>query len=329
MSIEEITLRDYNKFINSKDKVNINGSVYIYVGQGGQGVIFKNETTGKIIKLFKKKLNKSIINELVFMKMCKYALDKNYTPGLIEYYEDKYLDMNVIVSMEQLDNTLEEWSSFHKSKEDWTSMLFQLIQITLTMNNILFIKHNDMKPKNIMYKKLNRKIIHKYNINDKSYYVPITYLFKVIDFGHSEYDSKKNTTHNPKDLEQIFILYKRELVNKIIDNTSTEELKQLAIKSNKFESYYKKEYDYILNTFNKYPDSIKNKMCKKAIAYFVVENELINIDKYENILPDKSIIDAMKRFESMNFNDLLRDDLFNGYKDKINYDKEFTINAKI
>ena len=328
MSINNMSFKDFMNLIKSRGRVNINGITYEYVDQGGQGLVYKNISNGTILKLFKQKLNKSIVNELVFMKMCKYALDKKYTPNLIEYYEDKYLDMNVVISMEKLDNTLEKWSKERKNTMDWTSMLFQLIQVTFTMNNMLFIKHNDMKPKNIMYKKLDNPVVYKYTINGKSYYVPILYLFKVIDFGHSQYDSNKNTTSIPGDLTQIFILYKREIVNELVNNTDINKLKQIATKSNEFSKYYENESKYLIKTFNNHPQAIKEKMFKKAVAYFIIEHNLVDISQYGDIVPDKIILNAMARFEKMNFTELLNDKLFNDYTNKIKHDKEFVIDTK-
>ena len=328
MSINNMSFKDFMNLIKSRGRVNINGITYEYVDQGGQGLVYKNISNGTILKLFKQKLNKSIVNELVFMKMCKYALDKKYTPNLIEYYEDKYLDMNVVISMEKLDNTLEKWSKERKNTMEWTSMLFQLIQVTFTMNNMLFIKHNDMKPKNIMYKKLDNPVVYKYTINGKSYYVPILYLFKVIDFGHSQYDSNKNTTSIPGDLTQIFILYKREIVNELVNNTDINKLKQIATKSNEFSKYYENESKYLIKTFNNHPQAIKEKMFKKAVAYFIIEHNLVDISQYGDIVPDKIILNAMARFEKMNFTELLNDKLFNDYTNKIKHDKEFVIDTK-
>jgi len=328
MSINNISFNDFTKLIKSRDKVNVNGIIYEYVDQGGQGLVYKNISSDTILKLFKQKLNKSIVNELVFMKMCKYALDKKYTPNLIEYYEDKYLDMNVIISMERLDNTLEEWSKMYKNTNEWISMLFQLIQVTFTMNNMLFIKHNDMKPKNIMYKKLDKPVIYKYTINNKSYYVPVLYLFKVIDFGHSQYDPNKIATSIPKDLEQIFILHKREIVNKLINNMDFDKLKQMASKSSEFTKYYENESKYLIKTFNNHPKNVKDKMFKKAVAYFIIEHNLIDISKYSNIVPHKIILNALTRFQKMNFTELLNDELFSNYMNEIKYDKEFTVSTK-
>jgi serine/threonine protein kinase len=310
MILDKINSGGFRELLKQRD-TDINGSHFTYLGHGGQGLVYKVDNMA--IKVFKKKVDSDVVKELVFLKMCRYALDKKYTPNLVRYYEDKYIDMNVITSMEFLEGTLEDWMKNKKTTEDWISMLFQMIHVTYVMNNVLFIKHNDMKPKNIMYRKLDKPITVKYTINNKSYYVPVKYMFKVIDFGMSEYDPKKVTTDIPKDLYEIFILHKRELVNILITKYSADELKQIASVSQKFNNEIKPVYD----KFKRHPPHVRDKMVTRATIYFIIENNLLDIkdlsDTYREILPSTDITISMESFTKMTYEQLLSDKLFAQY----------------
>jgi len=323
MFLDKIDSNTFRELLKQRD-TNINSLNFIYLGHGGQGLVYK--INNMAIKVFKNKLGSELVKELVFMKMCRYALDKRYTPNLARYYDDKYIDMNVISSMEFLDGTLEDWMKHKKTTEDWISMLFQMIHVTYVMNNVLFIKHNDMKPKNIMYRKLNKPVIVKYTIHNKSYYVPIKYMFKVIDFGLSEYDPEKVTTNIPKDLYEIFILHKRELVNILITQYSADELKKMASKSQKFNTEIKLVYE----KFKRHPPHVRDKMVNRATIYFIIENNLMDIkelyDSYKDILPPPDISSSMEAFAKMTYDQLLNDNLFKPYHTvmEVNKDCSFT-----
>lgn len=319
MFLDKIDSNDFRELLKQHD-TNINGMNFIYLGHGGQGLVYK--INNMAIKVFKNKLSSDIVKELVFMKMCRYALDKRYTPNLARYYDDKYIDMNVISSMEFLDGTLEDWMKHKKTTDDWMSMLFQMIHVAYVMNNVLFIKHNDMKPKNIMYRKLEKPVTVKYTMNNRSYYVPIKYMFKVIDFGHSEYDPEKVATDIPKDLYEIFILHKRELVNILISRYNADELKKMASVSQLFNSEIKSVYE----KFKRHPPHVRDKMVNRATTYFIIENNLMNINElyesYKDILPPPDISSSMKAFTKMTYDQLLNDKLFAPYHKVVEVDKE-------
>lgn len=309
---------------NKRDKVvNIDGTTFKYMGSGGQGHVFKVDNIA--VKIYKNTLNRKIIDEMIYLKMCRYALDKRYTPNLIRYINDKYIGMNLIISMEHLTGTLERWAAKSKSTEEWRSMLFQMIQSVCVINNVMYIQHNDMKPKNIMYVELDKPKIYRYIINGTSYYVPIKYLFKLIDFGQSVYNSQKRPIDIPTDLSQVFIVHNRHIVNLLVDTKSKDELMIIAKKSDKFTDYYIKEKKHINKIFKSFNKTMYERIDKKAIAYFILEHDLLDISEFKEYLPDKSILDAMVRFRKMNFIDLFNDSIFDIYKKEINYDEEFSI----
>lgn len=325
--MDKIAKYNIHKFINHKNQpenVDINGVNYRFIGMGGQGLVYKTDNIA--IKIFKKRLNRKIVDELVFMKMCRYALDKRYTPNLIRQYDVQYINDNVAVSMEHLDGTLNVWAQQRRSDELWRSMLFQLIHVTYVMNNTLFIQHNDMKPKNIMFTVLDKPQIYRYTVRGKSYYVPIKYLFKIIDFGHSKYDPEKKIVEIPSDLKQIFILHNRQIVNEMVNKKSIDELSKIASRSKSYAAVAEKDRAYIEKTFKKFPQKVVDKMRAKAIAYFIVENNMYDKKEYSNIIPGEEISDAMERFKKMNFLDLFSDKLFNPYLEEKSYDSEYVVN---
>lgn len=311
MALDRLSSTDYDKLITANKDIMINNVVYIYLGKGGQGTVYRNKNTGNVIKVFRDKINNSIINELVYLKMCKYAIDKEYTPNLIEYHDEVYIDDRIVISMEMMDGTLEDWARNKQIDLDWSSMLFQLLHVTYVMNNVLFIKHNDMKPKNILYKRLPQQKIYRYIFGNKVFDVPINYLFKVIDFGHSKYDKKKIVKDKPHDLSQIFILHKRSVVDAMIYKHNISELKSMASNHKEFNEYYQKNILDISKTFKKYPQKIKDKMERKMVSYFLVENNLVKISDYVDNTPGDDIMNAMSEFIKLNFTELFSHKFFN------------------
>ena len=79
--------------------------------------------------------------------------------------------------MEYCDYDLDKWLLTPKDDIEWLSMIFQICNGIFILNKIK-IKHNDLKPQNILCKKQkNSENI----IFDKEYYVP-DLSFKITDF---------------------------------------------------------------------------------------------------------------------------------------------------
>lgn len=99
------------------------------------------------------------------------AFDFNKNSGILimEYangdadflFKDEYYDINV-----------------------YKSFIIQILIAIYTFTNYTMLYHRDVKPANILYKKINKNIVLHYKINNRDYYVPTYgYLFMLADFG--------------------------------------------------------------------------------------------------------------------------------------------------
>ena len=72
---------------------------------------------------------------------------------------------------------------YHDTKI-YKSFIFQILIAIYSFTNYTMLYHRDVKPDNILYKKINENIVLHYKINDIDYYVPTYgYLFMLADFG--------------------------------------------------------------------------------------------------------------------------------------------------
>ena len=113
------------------------------------------------------------------------------TPEINMYI--KNFPVNVIV-MESLSHTLDElMSNEEMEKENWASMLMQVIFILITYQDIFSFTHNDLHTSNIMYKTTDKEYL--YYCYDGIYYKVPTYgkIWKIIDFGRSIYNVNSTT----------------------------------------------------------------------------------------------------------------------------------------
>jgi hypothetical protein len=141
-----------------------------------------------------------------------------------------------------------------------------------------------MKPKNILYKDLNTNEKFTYELNDKKYTIDTNIIFYITDFGHSISDitdenitnSKYNT--NDSDLFELSNLPQRIKVDKILKEYKLDDLIKIASKNEHFKGYYENEKKKIEEKLKSYPEFIKQKHLTRNIIYFILENNLLNVD---------------------------------------------------
>lgn len=286
---------DLNKCYNIIDNINKNN----FIGKGGDGIVYKIESNVcgiAVVKIFKK--IDDMKNEIKILTKLKNIIDDNNCPNFIYMFGNK----NNKVIFEYCDGDLEKWFEEEHSYEEWYSVLFQLYMGIFFMNKIINISHNDLKPKNILFKKI-KKSIFRYKIDDKTYDID-NYGILVLIADFTKYNSNKENL----DLQNLLDIPNRIKINNIIklNKYNTKDIYNEYKANHKFIEYYnlkKEDADNIFNNNN----CIKDKFFLKSLIYYLVENNLINYDiKLKDELfksPPNKIIELINKLDNkFNFN---------------------------
>ena len=311
------------------------------LGKGGQGLVYKIESKECgifAIKLFNKKNNNKIKEkELFFMKKLKKIIDDNISPNFIYMFNYK----NNMIMMEYADGTLDDFlKEMIHSDEIWQNIIFQILTSILVLQKILNIYHSDIKPKNILYKKIDTSKVKyfKYIINDQVYYLPnCGYLILIGDFGLAEIintnkygnmytnmsiDDIQHAIDYNYDFIHISTLYNRLVVDNLINIYENLDnfIEKNSLKNNKnLNKYIEKTITKINIKFINYNNNVKNKMILREILYYCVENNIINwandIQYFKIYLPSENIKNMIdKIFNSKESIELLLNNNFDNYK---------------
>lgn len=286
---------DLDKCYNIIENINKNN----FIGKGGDGIVYKIESDKcglAVVKIFKK-IN-DMKNEIKILTKLKNIIDDNLCPNFIYMYANK----NNKVIFEYCDGDLEKWFEEEHNYNEWFSVIFQLYMGIYYMNKIINISHNDLKPKNILFKNIKRSIF-RYKINNKIYDIDNCGILIVIaDF------TKYNNNKENLDLQNLIDIPNRIKINNIIKSNKYNliDIYNKYKTNNKFIEYYnikKKETD---NIFKNNQD-IKNKFFLKSLIYYLIENNLVDYDinlKDELLKsPPNEIIELINKLDNkFNFN---------------------------
>lgn len=294
---------------------------FIYLGKGGSGVVYKYK--GHVIKIIPiERFNES---EYKLSEYFNSLLDKNITINLLRVYNLFEFKKYKVIEMELADGDLYEWIQQKNSDDKWLEMLLQLI-ITL---RILQLKinffHKDLKPKNILFKKLDKSQEFTYRLNNKEYKIKLDTIFYLTDFTHSESNITKNTENKSSDyinvdsdLYELEALPKRLKVDIIMNKYDINEIIEIGIKSRlseNFNSYYESEIKNVNIKLKKYPQNIKDKFIKRSLIYYLLENNVlsINLDVMSDniciILSELTLLDLDEKIDEIYkfYNNLISD----------------------
>jgi len=274
----ELTEKLTDKLIDELYSQKKSTTDFIYLGKGGSGVVYKyNSHAIKIIPI-------DSFNESEY-KLSEYfngLLDKSDTINFLRVYNLFEFKKYKVIEMELADGDLYEWIEQKNSDNEWLLMILQLI-ITL---RILQLKinffHRDLKPKNILFKKLDNNITFTYKLNMKEYQLKLDTIFFITDFTHSESNITKKTSdyiNVDSDLYELEALPKRLKVDKIINKYNLNDIIGIGEKSrlsDNFKTYYNDEIKNVNIKLKKYPQNIKDKFIKRSLIYYLVENKLID-----------------------------------------------------
>ncbi len=298
--IKQLTKTRYDQIIENKQ--------YKFIGKGGDGVIYSFDDI--IIKIYTRFDMDLIFKEFYVVGLLQEVDSINLNIIIVYRY---YLSLsNPVLLMEKMDGNLSTWSdamirnAYNMSNNEleisWLSMIFQ-VSYGFVFLNQLRVLHNDAKPKNVLFLKQN-EIYHNYQINNKTYKIPINNLFKIADFGAIQIIG--STLNKMSDME----------IQQKIDNRS--DLKELSrIIFRLMVDYAKKTYDiktinpYIEKNddFRKYrdvqikeiemnpglkklPQQQKNNYLLRSLLYYGLENKII--DQSDIIIKNRLIMPSDK-----------------------------------
>jgi serine/threonine protein kinase len=184
-----------------------------FVNKGKQGEIFKvsSNDCGSVIvkkKLIRKEDKKWKNNEqwmkdeleieYKIMLITNRMINNSICPNFIKVY-DFNKDIPLII-MEYADGDCKFlFKNEYFEKMLYKSFLFQVCMSIYCFNNYTMLYHRDVKPENILYKKINKNLIFHYKMNNKNYYVPTYgYLFMLCDYGASKFklDGRETDINN-------------------------------------------------------------------------------------------------------------------------------------
>jgi serine/threonine protein kinase len=167
------------------------------IGKGGQADIFKvvSDKCGSVVlKLFREDVIKKLqVNEIYnleekmkaeyqIMTRIKILIDYKYCANFINIIDFNPKQKYIIIEYADGDCT-----DIIKNEFDYDilcSFMCQILIGLLCFQKIINMWHNDFKLENILYKKINEKIILHYVINNQHFYIPTYgYLFMIADYG--------------------------------------------------------------------------------------------------------------------------------------------------
>ena len=286
----------YNLYLNLKYRTNINNNYNIfdldickelinkninsleYISSGGQADVFKvssNKCGSIVLKRYKdfdeKYSNNEIFDkEVEILSKTNKLIENNICPNYIYLFDYKKQNTNSYYLMEYADGD----SSFlftqkNISNQIYDTFVFQVLAGIYFLEKNLNIINKDIKPENILFKKINKDTFLNYKINNIDYSIPTYgYLFMISDFGividlnsEKNIELKQNYTLD-RFYGGIIMLYRKIILKEF--NTLD---KFLNILPKSVYLLVKKKYKLNDNNF-------------KNIVIYVVYNKLINLDKF-------------------------------------------------
>jgi hypothetical protein len=292
--INKLKYREYETLIKKNPRIFIINEPFIqtkleFLGKGGEGIVYKYDNYA--IKFYKKSV---IFNKDLFaLRLANRLSNDKITNNFLTLYGYTQIFKKDVMVVNLIDGTLESWIKFKHTDNEWLIMIFQILYAVLVMQQCMQMYHADMKPKNILFKKINSTVFE-YTFNKQSYRIKTDYIFIISDFGHSssllfpksEYNEKNDITvaiNNNLDLEHLAAFYKR-LVVTIISNTyKLNDLIDMGKGNADFLIYLEQKKQEIEKYMGKYNDKVKSHMLFRSLAYYLLEYDYFDIDNLPNL----------------------------------------------
>ena len=144
------------------------------LGEGGYGIVFKDDLNILVAKKLISKKNKKIFeNEIKYLELLKKSEVRN---NVVHYYKSDEIENKYIIYLELCDGNLRDFRKKITKKYNGKFPLYMIQNIMKQINEVMKylltkerVSYNDMKPENILYKTIDEE--------------KELYEFKLCDFG--------------------------------------------------------------------------------------------------------------------------------------------------
>ena len=155
------------------------------LGEGGYGIVFKDDLNILVAKKLISKKNKKIFeNEIKYLELLKKSEVRN---NVVHYYKSDEIENKYIIYLELCDGNLRDFRKKITKKYNGKFPLYMIQNIMKQINEVMKylltkerVSYNDMKPENILYKTIDEE--------------KELYEFKLCDFGLVDKLSKNDIT---------------------------------------------------------------------------------------------------------------------------------------
>jgi serine/threonine protein kinase len=313
-NINNMDQTTFNK-INAGENVIMLGQMkLIFIGKGGEGIIYGIDKYA--IKFYKtnkssyteKYTNKGNTKEMMILEESTKLVNNNVTNNFLKLYAVTEIFKHTVIVLDLVNGDLESWTDVQHNDNEWLSMIFQLLYATFIMQMCLKIYHHDLKPKNMLFKRLDKPSTIKYVIktNDKehTFLIDVNTIFLITDFGQASTLLSKSNVYIPEtiqisidnnlDLEHLAVFHNRQAVTLLKNAYIVKDLIEIGKNDKNFQSYYDYHYNKIRKNMKGYPPKVIESMLFRALGYYVIEKKLIDISDIPNVnnkifLPTKKI----------------------------------------
>ena len=324
--INKLEYRDYETLIKKNPRVFIIDDPSFqtkleFLGKGGEGVVYKYDNYA--IKFYKKSVlfNKDLFALRLANRLSNDKITNNFLTlfGYTQIFKKDVMIMNLV------DGTLESWILSKHTDHEWLVMIFQILYAIVVMQKHMQMYHADMKPKNILFKKIINTVFE-YTVSNKIYKINANSIFMISDFGHSssllfqkkEYNEKNmqkadimRAINNNLDLGHLSTFYKRLAVTIISNTYKLDDLINMGKNKADFMVYLEEKKQEIEKDMGSYNDKVKSHMLFRSLAYYLLEYNYINIDDLPNsgnnkiYLPPESVRKILTSLNNLKDTDML------------------------
>lgn len=320
-SIKNISRNDIEFFIKQNKDKTINNTKFSFLGKGGEGCVYRLGSLSIVMKIYKKKSHRN--KEIYILKKLNLLMDKNICNNFLKTYTDLNMFGHPILFMDLINGNLENWVEIYHNHNEWICMIFQILFGLLILQNKLKMCHSDMKPKNILFKKI-EKTTTKVSINNNhiSTYES-EYIFMISDFGHSQslYLNDNNMQkhdidlciENNVDLKQLSAFHKRLAVSIITKHYTLDDILNIGKNNKQFLDYVEWIKADIEKDMKDYNPKVKHHMLVRDLSYYLLEKEYLDINNLPKlntselniVLPSQEIIKVLESLGNLKGTDSL------------------------
>jgi serine/threonine protein kinase len=289
-------------FAAKQQHVSHNEYDYTFIGAGGEGVVYK--VGSHAIKIYKRAAN--ISNELKAFELCDKMRNDNVCINTLKVISSIRMFNMPILIMELVDGSLEDWSKSNHDDQEWYNMIFQVVYGVFCLQKHLKMYHSDLKPKNILFKKLNEPINITYNIATLvNVTITTNTIFLLSDFGHAQSELLPIQELSPiqidlyinenADLNELSSFHKRLAVTIIMDIYKYDRINKFGSADRNFASYVSHEKASLAIKLKNYPEYVQKRMLLRAMCYYLLEKNIIHLSSLRRVknkirLPSENVI---------------------------------------